>query len=206
MWKPLRQLSRQSRLRLLVQGVLARWLLALQLWGHRQLLRFARAQCGICAQSAALLPRSQTLLQEASPQARQVLAAAGRSGPNLGLLEWCLEQIGWSDKTLFFICSRVSHSLVIFPWTVKPRAQMCARLPSPGVSWSLMALPLGHANFAGIPGRRFRCRNLESNFGGGCSWAHDLTTACLRQQPQGCYSAVRCAPNQLQRGRQSPMH
>lgn len=54
------------------------------------------------AQSAALLPRSQTLLHEATPQARQVLAAAGRSGPNLGLLEWCLEQRGWSDKDLIF--------------------------------------------------------------------------------------------------------
>lgn len=52
------------------------------------------------AQSQLLQVRSQTLLEGSDPHARQVLAAASPLGPNLGLLEWCLKQIGWHDLDL----------------------------------------------------------------------------------------------------------
>ena len=44
--------------------------------------------------------QSQDLLQAAAPRAKQVLRAAAESGPNLGLLEWCLHSIQWHDADL----------------------------------------------------------------------------------------------------------
>ena len=51
-------------------------------------------------QSRRLAKRSAELLEAAAPHSRQVLRAAGRTGPNLGLLEWCLNQIRWPDSEL----------------------------------------------------------------------------------------------------------
>ena len=51
-------------------------------------------------QSRKVAKRSQELLETAVPHARDVLQAAGKNGPNLGLLEWCLNKIEWHDTDL----------------------------------------------------------------------------------------------------------
>ena len=52
------------------------------------------------SQSRLLADRSKALLASAAPHAQKVLSAASPSGPNLGLLEWCLNEIGWHDDDL----------------------------------------------------------------------------------------------------------